>query len=101
LSHERNNLGTQKHPKYVHLGTCCTPQEQKVFIFLFKQYLNVFAWTFSDIMTYDTQIIQHVILVKEGAKPFQQKLRKVDPTLEPLIQKEFRKLLDAQIIYKV
>ena len=47
------------------------------------------------------QIIQHVIPTKEGAKPFQQKLRKVHPALEPLIQKELKKLLDARIIFKV
>eukprot|EP00253_Pinus_taeda_P032932 PITA_32932 len=64
-------------------------------------YHDVFAWTYNDLKTYDTQIIQHVISIKEGAKPFQQKLRKVHPTLEPLIQKELRKLLDARIIYKV
>jgi len=47
------------------------------------------------------QIIQHIIPLKEGVKPYQQKLRKVHPSLEPLIQKELTKFLDAQIIYKV
>ena len=39
--------------------------------------------------------------MKEGVKPFQQKLRKVHPTLEPMILKELKKLLDARIIFKV
>jgi hypothetical protein len=50
---------------------------------------------------YDTQIIQHVIPIKEGIKSFQQNLRKIHLTLEPLIQKELKKLLDARIIFKV
>jgi len=51
--------------------------------------------------TYDTQIIQHFIPIKEGVKPYHQKLRKVHPSIEPIIQKELTKLLDAWIIYKV
>src|SRR5271168_3087454 len=51
--------------------------------------------------TYDTRIIQHIIPIKEGVKPCQQKLRKVHLSLEPLIYKELIKLLDARIIYKV
>ena len=33
--------------------------------------------------------------------PFQQNLKKIHPTLEPLIQKELKKLLYARIIFKV
>jgi hypothetical protein len=68
---------------------------------LFKKYRDVFAWTYEDLKTYDTHIIQHIIPIKEGVKPFQQKLRKIHPTLEPLIQKELKKMLDAWIIFKV
>ena len=44
---------------------------------------------------------QHVILIKEGVKNYLQKLRTIRPTLEPIINKELRKLLDARIIFKV
>lgn len=95
FSHEKVNLGTEKYLKFVNLGTCCTPQECKTFIHLFKHYCDVFAWTYEELKIYDTQIIHHVILIKEGAKPFEKKLREFQPTLEPLIQKELRKLLDS------
>jgi hypothetical protein len=42
-----------------------------------------------------------VIPIKQGINLFQQTLRKTHPSLEPLIQKEFKKLLDARIIFKV
>ena len=45
-------------------------------------------------------IIQRVIPIKTGVKPFQQ-LRKMNPKLEPLIQNEVKKILDAKIIFKV
>ena len=50
---------------------------------------------------YDTHIIQHIIPIKAGVNPFQQQLRKTHPKLEPLIQSEVKKLLDAKIIFKV
>jgi hypothetical protein len=43
----------------------------------------------------------HIIHIKESVKPFQQKIRKIHTNLEPFIQKELKKLLDAQIIFKV
>lgn len=55
---------------------------------------------YDDLKTYDTHIIQHVIPIKEGKIPLQQKLRKFRLMLEPLIQNELRKMLDAWIIFK-
>ena len=60
-----------------------------------------FPWTYEDLKTYDTNIIHHVIPIRSGVKPYQQPLRKMHPKLEPLIQNEVKKLLDAKIIFKV
>lgn len=101
MMHELINLRIEQDSKFVNLGTCFTQQEWQAFVHLFKQYRDVFAWTYDDLKTYDTQIIQHIIPIKEWVKPYQKKPRKVHPLLEPLIQKELTKLLDARIIYKV
>ena len=68
---------------------------------LFKEYKDVFTWTYEYLKTYDTKIIQHVIPLKEDEKPFQQKLRKMHPSLEPLVKKELNKLLVTKIIFLV
>ena len=101
LQFELINLGTEIEPKYVNLGKCCSPGERNKFISLFKQYKDVFSRTYEDLKKYDTKIIQHVIPVRTGVKPYQHPLRKMHPKLEPLIQNEVRKLLDAKIIFKV
>ena len=61
----------------------------------------MFAWTYKELKTYDTNIIQHVIPIRAGVQPYQQLLRNMHPKLEPLIQSEVKKLLDAKIIFKV
>ena len=49
-------------------------------------------------MSNDTSVVRHAILLKENEKPFKQKLRRVNPLLLPLIEKEIGKLFDAKII---
>jgi hypothetical protein len=45
--------------------------------------------------------MQHVIPIKEGAKPVQWKLWKMHPSLEPTVKAELNKLLVACIIFLV
>ena len=59
---------------------------------LLKEYSKVFAWKYEDLKVYDTSVIQHTIPIKENEKPFRQKLRRINPLLLPLIEKEIRKL---------
>ena len=71
------------------------------FLKLFSEFKNVCAWSYDDLKTFDTQIIQHVIPMKPQSKPFQQKLRKMHPALELAVKKELNKLLTARIIFPV
>ena len=68
---------------------------------LFKEFKDVFAWKYKDLKTYDTKIIQHVIPLKEYAKPSHKKLWKMHPSLESLVKKEMNKLLAAKILFRV
>ena len=94
------NLGLESEPKYVSLGKCCSPGERKKFIRLFKQYKDIFSWTYENMKMYDTRIIPHVVPIKVGVNPFQHSLRKMHSKLEPLIQNEVKKMLDARIIFQ-
>jgi ribonuclease HI len=101
LSYEKVNLGTNENPQCINLGLGCSQQEKAAFIKLFKEFKDVFAWTYDDLKTFDPNIIQHVIPMKPQTLPFQQKLRKMHPKLEPTVQKELNKLLNAKIIFPV
>jgi hypothetical protein len=81
LLYEAVNLGTEQDPKNINLGKNCTSADRATVMKLFREYKDIFAWTYEDLKTYDTKIIQHVIPLKENGKPFQQKLRKMHPSL--------------------
>jgi hypothetical protein len=101
MQYEVINLGIDKNPQMVNLGTNCSPVEKHVFISLFIEYKDIFVWTYDNLKTFDTNIIQHVIPMKPDTKPFQQKLRKMHPNMEPLVKGELNMLLDAKIIFPV
>jgi hypothetical protein len=63
-----------------------------------REFADVFAWTYEDLKTYDTSVIEHKISLKGEAKPFRKKLRQINPMLLPIMEREVKKLLQAQII---
>ena len=58
----------------------------------------MFAWTYEDPITYETNVIENKIPLNEEVKPFRQKLRQINPILLPIMEREVKKLLDTQII---
>jgi hypothetical protein len=92
------NVANEQDPKYVNLASHLF-QEQKVdYGDLLKEFVDIFAWQYSDLKTFNTEIIQHKIPLNKDTKPFRQKLRSFSPMLLPTMEKEIKKLLDAKII---
>jgi hypothetical protein len=92
------NIGTPEEPKFVKLSRSLTKEQRNEYTELLREFSDVFAWTYEDLKTYDTSVIEHKIPLKEEAKPFRQKLRQINPMLLPVMEKEVKKLLEAQII---
>jgi hypothetical protein len=92
------NIGTPEEPKFVKMSSSLTREQRVEYTELLREFADVFAWTYEDLKTYDTSVIEHKIPLKEEAKPFRQKLRQINPMLLPVMEKEVKKLLEAQII---
>jgi hypothetical protein len=92
------NIGTPEEPKFVKLSKSLTEEQRAEYTKLLREFADVFAWTYEDLKTYDTSVIEHKIPLKEEARPFKQKLRQINPMLLPVMEREVKKLLDAQII---
>lgn len=78
------NIGTREDPKIIKLSKTLSPEVKQRYINLMKEFPDVFAWSYEDLIFYDTNVIQCVIQIKEDHKPFKQKLRRIDPLLMPL-----------------
>jgi hypothetical protein len=68
---------------------------------LFKEYYDVFAWTYDDFKEYYKSIFQYIIPLKEGTQPIIQKLRIVNPKLKTLVKNELEKLNEDRIIFLI
>ena len=68
---------------------------------LFVECKDVISWSYEELKTYNPKIIMHNIPLKPDAKHFHQRKRHINPTIEPLIMKEVKKLLDAKIIFPI
>ena len=43
------NIGMDQSPKYINLGFDCTPKEVDQYVSLFKEYIDVFSWTYDEL----------------------------------------------------
>jgi hypothetical protein len=92
------NIGTPEEPKLVKLSKNLTEEQRSGYTKLLREFADVFTWTYKYLKTYDTSFIEHKIPLKEEARTFKQKLRQINPTLLPVMEREVKKLLNAQII---
>ena len=52
-----------------------TPEIKSKYVELLRQYKYVFSWSYDELRTYDTTIMEHKIPLKQGVKPFRHKIR--------------------------
>jgi hypothetical protein len=93
-----HNIGGESQPKLINLSSELTADQESEYCSVLKEFSDVFAWKYSDLKTYDPDIIQHKIPLEKDTIPFKQKLRPISPLLLPVIEREIKKLLDAKII---
>jgi hypothetical protein len=74
------------------------PEVKNQYKYLLARYKDILSWSYEELRTYDTTVIEHKIPLKPGVKPFRQKLRQINPILLPMVEREVKNLLDAKMI---
>lgn len=92
------NIGTAEKPKMIKMSKSLPIDQKKKYVDMFKEFQDVFAWSYEDLKSYDTSVIQHTIPLKPNQKPFKQKLKRISHVLLPLIEKEVKRMFEAGII---
>jgi hypothetical protein len=87
--------------KNVHLGASCSPEEIVTYTSLFKEFRDIFAWSYKEMSGIDLSIMVHKIKTYPRAKPIWQCLRSVHPHKAAAIKLEVEKLLKSGFIYPV
>jgi hypothetical protein len=85
----------------VHIGASCSPVEIVTYTSLFKEFHDIFAWSYEKMSGIDPAIVVHEIKTYLGAKLVWQHLCPVHPRKAAAIKLEVEKLFKDGFIYLV
>jgi len=63
-----------------------------------KDYPDEFAWSYEDMPGLDSNLVEHRLVLKPGASPVKQKLRRLHPSMALKVKEEIDKLHQAKFI---
>ena len=78
-STESVDFGTLYQPRELKICTSLSPNERDRLIDLLRSYLDVFAWSYEDILGLDPSIVQHHLPILPHARLVKHKLRRLHP----------------------
>ena len=73
------NISTVEDIMQVCISARLSPQARAEFIAFLREYADVFAWSYDDMVGLDVEIVVHTLLLKPDVKPVKQKLRRWRP----------------------
>ncbi|XP_022869597.1 uncharacterized protein K02A2.6-like [Olea europaea var. sylvestris] len=99
------------HLRYAYLGKSTTlpviiandmtMEEENKLLEVLRLHKTAIGWTIADIRGISPTLRMHKILMEDGSKPSMEGQRRLNPTLEEVVQKKVLKLLDVGIIYPI
>jgi hypothetical protein len=73
------DIGTKEESRMVKISKLLPLEIKGKYTDLLRQFKYVFVWSYNELRTYDTTVIDHKIPLKLGVKPFRQNLRRSTP----------------------
>ena len=77
------------------IGSSPPPDERSRLIDLIRSYLDVFAWSYEDMPSLNSSILQHHLPILLHARPFKHKLRRLHPRWSLQVKEEIQKQLSV------
>ena len=87
--------------KNVYIGASCSPDEIEEYTKIFKEFCDIFSWSYEEMSGIDPCLVKHEIKTYPNAKPVRQRLHAVYPRRAPTIKAEIEKLLKDDFIYPI
>ncbi|CAN6557561.1 unnamed protein product [Malus baccata var. baccata] len=75
--------------------------EEDKLVRVLREYKTAIGWTLADIKGISPTTCMHQILLEEGAKPYREAQRRLNPPMMDVLMKEIIKLLDCGVIYPI
>lgn len=82
------NFGSEEDKKEVKIGVLLVQVVKERMVELLKEYVDVFSWSYQDMLGLDTDIMEHKLSLKPECPPVKQKLRRTHPDMAVNIKEE-------------
>ncbi|KAI5445725.1 hypothetical protein KIW84_013814 [Lathyrus oleraceus] len=89
------NLGSEDDVKEVKIGSRLCPDAKKGLIDLLREYSDVVAWSYQDMLGLDSDIVEHRLPLKPECPSVKQNLRRTHPDMAVKIKEKVQKQIDA------
>ena len=88
-------------PELITLGASCSEQELEEYKKLFREFCDVFAWSYTEMPSLDPAIIEHHIDTWPDVRPIRQKEHPIHPSKLPAVKAKIEKLRTVGFIYPI
>ena len=85
------HLCIEADKKEVKIGANLEDSVNSIFVQMLRHYVEVFAWSYKDMLGLNTDIVVHRLPMKEGFSPIKQKVRRIRPDMSEKIKVEVMK----------
>ena len=89
------NLGTGEEKKEVKIGTCVPANIRDELVALLWDYQDIFAWSYQDMPSLSSEIVQHRLPLNSECSPVKQKLRRMKLEMSLKKKDKVKKQFDA------
>ena len=94
-STELIDFGVPDQPREIRIGSSLSPDERSGLIDLLRSYLDVFAWSYEDMLGLEPTIVQHHLPILPHARLVKHKLRRLHPRWSLQVKEEIQKQLSV------
>ena len=99
---EEVDLGSgSQRPRPISISASLTEKEKSELILLLKEFKDVFAWNYSEMLGLDLRLVVHTLNVDPEAKPVAQPAKIFHTKIEGQIVNEVQKLLATGFIKSI
>ena len=91
----RTHVGDGEERKEVKVGTGMSISIRDELVALLRDYQDIFAWSYQDMLGLSPNIVQHRLPLNPGCSPIKRKLWRMKPKMSLKIKEEVKNQFDA------
>jgi len=95
---EKVDLGDGTIPRLTFVNKNLSVEFKADLIKLLKEYIDCFAWEYSEMLGLSRDLVEHRLPIKADFKPYKQPARHCNPSIYDQIKEDTYRLLDASFI---